>query len=33
MLEALIAGERNPHTLAELALGLLRGKHALLMDV
>jgi transposase len=32
MLEALIAGERDPHTLAELALGRVRGKHALLID-
>jgi transposase len=32
MLEALIAGERDPHTLAELALGRLRGKHAVLID-
>ena len=32
MLEALITGERDPHTLAELALGRLRGKHAVLID-
>jgi transposase len=30
--EALITGERDPHTLAELALGRLRGKQAVLID-
>jgi transposase len=32
ILEALIAGERDPEELAELALGRLRGKHAILTD-
>jgi transposase len=32
MLEALIAGERNPRTLAELARGRLRVKHAALVE-
>ncbi|HEY2502148.1 MAG TPA: IS110 family transposase [Mycobacterium sp.] len=32
ILEALIAGERDPEALAELALGRLRGKHAILID-
>src|ERR1700757_2373119 len=32
MLEALITGERDPLTLAELALGRLRGKHPVLID-
>jgi transposase len=32
MLAALIAGRRDPRTLAELALGRLRGKHAMLID-
>ena len=32
MLEALIAGERNPHVLAELALGRLRSKQPALLE-
>ena len=32
MIEALIAGERNPHTLAELARGRMRVKHAALIE-
>ena len=32
MVEALIAGERYPRALAELALGRLRGKHATLIE-
>lgn len=32
ILQALIAGERDPEVLAELALGRLRGKHAILID-
>jgi transposase len=32
MLEALIAGQRNPKVLAELARGRLRGKHAALVE-
>ena len=32
MLDALIDGERNPHTLAELARGRLRGKQPVLID-
>ncbi|MFE9695220.1 IS110 family transposase [Micromonospora sp. NPDC005806] len=32
MLEALIAGERDPHVLAELALGSMRGKRPLLTE-
>lgn len=32
MVEALIAGERDPHVLADLALGKLRPKHAALVE-
>ena len=32
MVEALIAGERDPHVLADMALGKLRPKHAALVD-
>jgi transposase len=32
MVEALIAGEHDPQTLAQLALGRLRGKHAALIE-
>jgi transposase len=32
MLEALIAGERDPHVLADMALGKLRPKHAALVE-
>jgi transposase len=32
MLEALIAGERDPHVLAEMALGRMRGKHPALVE-
>jgi hypothetical protein len=32
MLEALIAGQRDPHQLAELARGRLRAKHAALVE-
>ena len=32
MIEALIAGERDPHVLAELARGRMRGKRAALVE-
>lgn len=32
MIEALIGGERDPHTLAELARGVMRGKRAALVE-